>query len=207
MHHCVQLTELLAQCDYVTVHVPATSETKGFLNAETLAQMPHGVRILNFARAELVDSAAMTAALASGQVAAYVVDFPTDDMLCVKGCLCIPHLGASTPESEDNCAVMAAKELSDYLLCGTIACSVNYPAVSMPRSGKTRICVAHKNVPGILAGITDIAGKAQVNIENMMNKSKKDYAYTLLDTSDSVPQSVAAQLQALPNVLRVRIID
>ncbi|MEG2842208.1 MAG: phosphoglycerate dehydrogenase [Ruthenibacterium sp.] len=207
VHHCTQLAELLAQCDYVTVHVPATSETKGFLNAETLAQMPHGVRILNFARAELVDAAAMANALASGQVGAYVVDFPTDEMLCVKGCLCIPHLGASTPESEDNCAVMAAKELSEYLLNGTIACSVNYPAVSMPRSGKSRICVAHKNVPGILASITDAASKAHVNIENMLNKSKKDYAYTLLDTSDAVPQSVAQQLQALPDILRVRIID
>lgn len=207
VQHCVNLADIVTQCDYITLHIPATKETKGFINDRTLAQMKHGVRILNFARSELVNSADMTAALKSGRVAAYVVDFPTEEMLDVEGCLCIPHLGASTPESEDNCAVMAVDQLSDYLLNGNIKNSVNLPDMSLPRSSTgSRICVVHKNVPGILAGITDTASKAGQNIENLVNKSKKDYAYTMLDASGTVNEIIAAQLAALPDVIRVRVI-
>lgn len=204
--HCVNLADLVAQCDYITLHIPATAETKGFVNDSLIAQMKHGVRILNFARGELVNVPDMITALKTGRVASYVADFPCDALLGVDGCVCIPHLGASTPESEDNCAAMAADELSDYLLNGNIHNSVNFPAVSLPRSGGSRICVVHKNVPGILAGLTDFAGKAGLNIDNMLNKSKKDYAYTILDVTGSVPDALAAQLAGMANVIRVRVI-
>lgn len=206
VNHCVNLVDILTQCDYISLHLPVTSETKGFINEQSLAQLKHGARILNFARAELVNSDAMLAALKAGRVATYVVDFPTDEMLNVEGCICIPHLGASTPESEDNCAIMAADQMSDFLIDGNIKNSVNFPEVFLPRCGSNRICVVHKNVPGILAGITDATSKSQLNIENMVNKSKKEYAYTLLDANGSVPDSVTAQLAALPGVIRVRII-
>ena len=204
--HCVNLSDIIAQSHYITLHIPATAETKGFINDASIAQMKHGVRILNFARGELVNTTDMKNALKTGRVAAYVVDFPSDDMLDVEGCLCIPHLGASTPESEDNCAVMAADELSDYLLNGNIKNSVNFPNVSMPRAGGSRVCVVHKNVPGILAAITDAASKAGLNIDNLVNKSKQDYAYTLLDANGAVSDDVAAQLQALAGIIRVRVI-
>lgn len=206
VQHCVNLSDIITRCDYITLHIPATGETKGFINDSTIAQMKHGVRILNFARAELVDAAAMTNALKTGRVASYVVDFPTQAMLEVEGCVCIPHLGASTPESEDNCAVMAADQMNDYLLNGNIVNSVNFPTVSMPRAGGSRICVIHKNVPGILAGITDATSKAGLNIDNMVNKSKKDFAYTLLDATGAVSDNVVATLQALSDVIRVRVI-
>lgn len=204
--HCVNLGDLFSQCDYITLHVPATPETKGGINAAAIAQMKHGVRILNFARGELVNTDDMLAALKTGRVAAYVTDFPSDALLGAQGCVCIPHLGASTPESEDNCAVMAAEELSDYLLNGNITNSVNFPNVSLPRTGGSRLCVVHKNVPGRLAAITDTAGKAGLNIDNMVNKSRKDVAYTLLDVAGSVSDEVVAQLDAIEDVIRVRVI-
>ncbi|MEG2698518.1 MAG: phosphoglycerate dehydrogenase [Ruthenibacterium sp.] len=204
--HCVNLSDIISQCDYITLHVPATPETKGLISDAIIAQMKRGVRILNFARGELVNTVDMKNALKTGRVASYVVDFPTDDMLDVEGCVCIPHLGASTPESEDNCAAMAADELSDYLLNGNITNSVNFPSVSLPRAGGSRICVIHKNLPGVLAGVTDAAGKAGLNIDNMVNKSKKEYAYTMMDATGTVEESVAATLRSLPEVIRVRII-
>ena len=166
-----------------TLHLPVTPDTKGLLNDQTFSQMKPGARLLNFARGDLVDEAALKSALDAGRVAAYVTDFPTAGLLADDRCVCLPHLGASTPESEDNCAVMAARELSDYLRNGNIANSVNFPAVSMPRSAGARICVIHKNVPGLLAAITDAAGAAKLNIENLTNKSRGAYAYTMLDTS------------------------
>lgn len=206
VRHCMTLAEMLPQCDYITLHLPSTPQTRGMIGAENLALMKDGVRVLNFARGDLADNAAVLAALESGKMSAYVTDFPSAELLGVKGCVCLPHLGASTPESEDNCATMAADELRDYLENGNITNSVNFPAVSMPRSGVQRICVLHKNTPGMLAQITDLVGSAGVNIENLVNKSRKEYAYTMLDIDSAAPQDAAAKLSAMESVVRVRII-
>ena len=181
-------------------------KTKGMINADTLASMKDGVRILNFARDGLVNSADMIAALESGKVASYVVDFPTDEMLDVEGVICIPHLGASTPESEDNCAVMAAEELMDYIENGNITNSVNLPDVSMPRTTELRICVIHKNIPNMLTSITAVLAADHVNIEHLTNKSKGDFAYTILDVNACDKESVCAHIRAVNGVIRARII-
>ena len=206
IHHAATLEEIYAACDYITVHVPLTPDTKGMIGAEALASMKDGVRVLNFARGGLVDSAAMLAALDSGKVAAYVVDFPSDEMLGVANVIAIPHLGASTPESEDNCAVMAADELMDYLENGNITHSVNFPDMKIPRSGDTRICVLHKNVPNMLAQISAVVSGAGVNIASMTNKSRKDYAYTVLDIEGTVKDSVSRDILSIRDVIRVRVL-
>ena len=206
VRHCMTLAEMLPKCDYITLHLPSTPETRGMIGAENLALMKDGVRVLNFARGDLADNAAVLEALANGKISAYVTDFPSAELLGVKGCVCLPHLGASTPESEDNCATMAADELRDYLENGNITNSVNFPAVSMPRSGVQRICVLHKNTPGMLAQITELLGAAGVNIDNLVNKSRKEYAYTMLDIDSPAPGDAAARLAAMDSVIRVRII-
>lgn len=197
--------ELYAASDYVTIHVPFNADTKGTINAETIGMMKDGVRVLNFARGELVDNAAMIAALESGKVAAYVVDFPSDEILGVKNAIAIPHLGASTPESEDNCAMMAALELIDYIENGNIKNSVNYPDASMNAVG-TKICIMHKNVPAVISALTTALGDAGINIDNMLNKSKKDYAYTMIDTSADISDAVVEKLKAVDTVIKVRVI-
>lgn len=197
--------ELYAASDYVTIHVPFNADTKGTINAETIGMMKDGVRVLNFARGELVDNAAMIAALESGKVAAYVVDFPSDEILGVKNAIAIPHLGASTPESEDNCAMMAALELIDYIENGNIKNSVNYPDASMNAVG-TKICIMHKNVPAVISALTAALGDAGINIDNMLNKSKKDYAYTMIDTSADISDAVVDKLKAVDTVIKVRVI-
>ena len=204
IHHAATLEEIYAACDYITVHVPLTPDTKGMIGKDALAAMKDGVRVLNFARGGLVDSAAMLAALENGKVAAYVVDFPSDEMLGVTNVIAIPHLGASTPESEDNCAVMAADELMDYLENGNITHSVNFPDMKIPRSGDTRICVLHKNVPNMLAQISAVVSGAGVNIASMTNKSRKDYAYTVLDIEGTVKDSVIRDILNIRDVIRVR---
>jgi D-3-phosphoglycerate dehydrogenase len=148
----------------------------------------------------------MIVALEQGKVASYVVDFPTDEMIGVNGVICIPHLGASTPESEDNCAVMAAKQLVDYIENGNIVNSVNLPNISMPKSGDHRICIIHKNVPNMLTAITTIVAKDNVNIENLLNKSRGDIAYTMLDVTGEIPASVEGKINAVDGVIRVRVI-
>lgn len=195
--------ELYAASDYITIHVPYNADTKGTINNDTIALMKDGVRILNFARGELVDSAAITAALESGKVASYIVDFPSDEMIGVKNTICIPHLGASTPESEDNCAVMAAHELIDYLENGNITNSVNYPSVQMPRSGKARLVVLHRNVPNMITSITGVLAEKGLNIENMANRSRGDYACTLIDAADEIFDSTVAAVAAIDGVIRV----
>lgn len=197
--------ELYAASDYVTIHVPFNADTKGTINAETIGMMKDGVRVLNFARGELVDNPAMIAALESGKVAAYVVDFPSDEILGVKNAIAIPHLGASTPESEDNCAMMAALELIDYIENGNIKNSVNYPDASMNAVG-TKICIMHKNVPAVISALTSALGNAGINIDNMLNKSKKDYAYTMIDTSADISDAVVEKLKAVDTVIKVRVI-
>lgn len=207
IRHAKDLKEIFENCDYITVHVPLTEETRGLVRAETIATMKDGVRILNFARGDLVHSADILTALAEGKVAAYVTDFPTDEMLGATGVIAIPHLGASTPESEDNCAAMAARELSDYLENGNITNSVNLPNVSAARTGACRICVIHRNVPTMLSQITAAITETGANIDNLINKSKKDYAYTLADCDKAVDGDACAAIRAIDGVIRVRVIE
>ena len=204
--HINDINEIFANCDYITIHVPLTDSTKNLINADTLAKCKEGVRSLNFSRAALVNDADLKAALESGKVAAYVTDFPTDDVLGVDGVIAIPHLGASTPESEDNCASMAAKELMDYIENGNIVNSVNLPEVTMPRSGENRVCVIHKNIPNMLTAITGIFAGDNINIENLLNKSRSDYAYTMLDICGADISAVAEKIGAIDGVIRVRVI-
>ncbi len=198
--------EVFKKADYISLHVPSTSETKGMINATTLAGMKDGVRIINLARADLVNAADLKAGLASGKVASYVVDFPTEETIGVPGIVAIPHLGASTEESEDNCAVMAAIQLDDFLRNGNIKNSVNFPNVSMPMSGDKRICVFHANLPNVLSQITTLFGQSGLNIENMINKSKGDNAYTVVDVTGDVSDAMIASLTAIENVIKVRVI-
>jgi len=203
--HAKDLKEIYANCDYITIHVPLTPDTKNTVCEETIAQMKDGVRILNFARAALVNDQDIIKALESGKVASYVTDFPTDDVIGCEGVIAIPHLGASTPESEDNCATMASKQLIDYIENGNIKNSVNLPNLDMPRSGKTRICVIHKNIPGVISAITTKASAHNINIENLSNKSKKDMAYTVLDIN-SDDAGFVADLESEEGIIRVRVI-
>ena len=206
VQHCVTLGDMLPRCDYLTIHVPYLPTTRHTINAQTLSMCKDGVRVLNFARGELVDTEALLDAMNSGKVAQYFCDFPAEELLGVKGVYCTPHLGASTPESETNCAVMAAAELSDYLKNGNIAHSVNLPDVSQPRVGGRRICMIHKNTPGAISAITSILTTARLNIENMVNKSKKDVAYTLLDVTGDVTPDLTSKLAGIDAAIRVRIL-
>ena len=197
--------EIYKTADYITLHVPATEKTKGMINKDTIAKMKDGVRIINLARADLVNAEDMKEALASGKVASYVTDFPTPATVGVKGIVNIPHLGASTLESEDNCAVMAAHELDEFLRCGNIKNSVNYPAVAIPHTGAERICIFHKNVPAMLTRITAIISEAGANIENLANGSRGEAAYTIVELSEMIPDSAIDALRALDGVVRVTI--
>ncbi|MBQ2897263.1 MAG: 3-phosphoglycerate dehydrogenase [Clostridia bacterium] len=201
--HVNNINDIFAQCDYITIHVPLNPSTKYTINNETLALCKDGVRILNFSRNELVNNEALIAGLESGKVARYVTDFPSADLIDVKNIVCIPHLGASTEESEDNCAVMAAREIRDYLENGNISNSVNFPNCSAPREGVMRICVMHKNVPTMISQITNAV--SAVNVDNMINKSKGDYAYTILDLSEE-HEEAADSISSIDGVIRVRII-
>ena len=204
--HIYDINEIFEKCDYITVHVPLTDDTKGLINKDTIAKMKDGVRILNFARGELVNTDDIKAALEAGKVAAYVTDFPSDDIIGVDGVIAVPHLGASTPESEDNCAVMAARELIDYIENGNIVNSVNLPEITMPRSGKHRVCVIHRNIPNMLTAITGIFAEDNVNIENLLNKSRGNYAYSMLDIDEADTSAVADKIGAIEGVIRVRVI-
>lgn len=198
--------EVYAEADYLTIHVPLTDDTKRSINRDTIAKMKDGVKILNFARGELVDNDAIKAALASGKVSSYVVDFPCADVLNEKGIIAIPHLGASTSESEDNCAVMAAQEIASYLETGDILNSVNFPNCSLPMSGKGRVCILHKNVPSMLTQFTTLFADTKHNIADLINKSKKDLAYTIINSDDIITDEIVDKLNAIEGVLRVRVI-
>ena len=191
------LDELYAKADYITLHLPMTPDTKGTLNEAAFAAMKDGVRVVNLARGELVDTAALKAAMDSGKCAAYVTDFPNSDTAAIEGVVAIPHLGASTPESEDNCAMMAAREIKDYLDNGNIVNSVNLPVLSMPWAAKTRVCVITKNADG--AAVT-----AAVPAVASAFKARGDYGYYILDTDAAVD---AAAIAAIPGVLRVRVLS
>lgn len=198
--------EIYANSDYITVHAPATPETKDMFCAESMAKMKDGVRIINLSRADLVNNADMIAALASGKVARYITDFPTDDLVGVEGVVAIPHLGASTIESEDNCAVMAVRQVAEFLKNGNIKNSVNYPDTSMPHDGDARVCVLHANKPNMLSQISGIVSAHNINIENMINRSRGDNAYTIIEIIGDVPADVVSKISALDGVARVNII-
>ncbi len=193
--------EVYSKADYLSLHLPYNSETKGSINADVFAKMKDGARLLNFARGELVDTSAVIEALGSGKLAKYVTDFPNDEVIGVEGVVAIPHLGASTPESEDNCAVMASRELIDYIENGNIVNSVNFPNVELNKTGDVMVCIMHKNVPEFITKITAIVSKDGANIENFVHKSKGEYAYSMIDITGSVDVEA---LKANADVIRVR---
>ena len=206
VHHVTDLTSSFKNCDYISILVPQTPDTKGMLNAAAFDQMKTGVRLINLARGGLVVDEDVIAALESGKVARYVTDFPDNQLAQAKNVVPIPHLGASSPESEENCAVMAAQELRDYLETGNIRNSVNLPTLEQDWSGETRLCIIHRNVPNMLASITATLSKDQVNVANMTNKSKGNYAYTIVDVDARVGDAVADEIRAIGGVLRVRVL-
>ena len=201
-----ELDEIYPKADYITVHVPLTPETKEMICAANIAKMKDSVRIMNLARGDLANSADIIAALDEGKMAAYVTDFPSADLIGVDGVIAMPHLGASTPESEENCATMGAEELIDFLENGNIRNSVNMPAASSPRCGKARITIIQKNQPNMIATITDVISKSGMNIENFENKNRGDVAYSILDLDSDDLDSVVAELEKLDGVVRVRTI-
>lgn len=206
VRRAANISEIYEKSDFITIHVPLNNETRDTIDNDAIAQMKDGVRLLNFARGGLVVDNDIVVGLKSGRIAAYATDFPSDALLGVKGVLGLPHLGASTPESEDNCAIMAANEMIDYLENGNITNSVNYPNVEMPRSGETRITVIHKNIPSMLSTISSAFSSENINIDNLVNKSRNEYAYTILDvTGGSIERSVE-KLTSSDGVIRTRVI-
>ena len=207
IHHAKTVDELYKECDYITIHVPALPDTKGMINKDAISLMKKGVVVLNFARDVLIDSEAMVDALVSGAVKRYVTDFPTPEIAGVKGAIVIPHLGASTEESEENCARMAVKELRDYLENGNIKNSVNYPACDMGvKEAGNRITILHKNIPNMIGQLTAVLAQENMNISLMTNKSRKEYAYTMIDVEAEVPEAVEKKLETIEGVLKVRVI-
>ncbi len=195
--------EVYAQADYITLHIPSTPDTRGMINAEAIAKMKDGVKIINLSRADLVNVPDLKEALASGKVSCYVTDFPTEETINCEGIITTPHLGASTNESEDNCAVMAAHQLSDFLLNGNIKNSVNYPSIEMPRSGASRLVVLHRNVPNVISTVTGKISAEGINIDHMANRSKGNYAVMMVDTPDTVSDETVKAIAATENIIRV----
>ena len=195
--------ELYAESDYITYHIPAIPATKGIINKENISKMKDGVRIINLSRGDLCNIPDLLEALASGKVAAYVTDFPCEELLGVPGVVAIPHLGASTPESEDNCAVMAAEEMIEYLENGNIRNSVNYPEISLPRTAKNRVIALHENVPNMLSQISGALSTDGVNIESLLSQSKGANAISLFDTNDAVSAKAIEDIRAIKGVVRV----
>lgn len=198
--------ELYRRADYITVHVPLTPDTKGMFNAETIASLKDGAVLINNSRGELVDDDAVISALGSGKLGRYITDFPTAKLIGVKNAVCVPHLGASTPEAEDNCALMAAKQLTDYINNGNIVNSVNYPALSGPKTGVSRICIHHKNVANMIARFTAAVSDAGINIDSMADKSKGDYAYSIIDVDGKADEKLVKAIEEIEGVIRVRVI-
>lgn len=205
VNYVKDVKEIYEKCDYITLHVPATADTKGMINADAIALMKKSVRLLNFSRDSLVVEADVITALDNGGMACYTTDFGSDNLIGHENVIVLPHLGASTPESEDNCAVMAVKEVVDYIDNGNITNSVNLPNMTMPITGDAKICVIHKNVEGVINNVTAPVSAAGLNIENMESKSKKDYAYTCLDVKGSTA-GIEDKLKAVENVVGVRVV-
>lgn len=207
IHHANTVDELYKECDYITIHVPALEDTKGMINKNAISLMKKNVVILNFARDTLVNSEDIVDALVSGTVKCYVTDFPTPEIAGVKGAIVIPHLGASTEESEDNCAQMAVDEIRDFLENGNISHSVNYPDCTLgPKGNEDRITVFHHNIPNMLGQFTSLMAQEDMNISLMTNKSRKEYAYTVMDVDKKVEDTVLEKLEAIDGVLKVRVI-
>ncbi len=200
-----ELEEIYKNSDYITIHMPYTPATKNTIDAEQIAMMKDGVRLINLARGELINSQAVVDAIKAGKVAKYVTDFADDIVLGEENIIVLPHLGASTPESEDNCAVMAAHEIIDYIENGNIKNSVNLPNASMVAAG-TKVCIIHKNIPTTIASITTVVGNDGLNIDNMVNASKKDYAYTMMDVAGDVTDAIINDIKAIDGIIRVRVI-
>ncbi|WP_249029652.1 phosphoglycerate dehydrogenase [Tannockella kyphosi] len=200
------LDVIFKECDYITLHVPSTKETKGFMNKESFEKMVDGVCILNFARGDLVNNQDLIEALTCNKVGKYISDFACAELIGVENVVLLPHLGASTPESEDNCAKMAVKEIREYLENGNITNSVNFPEVVQPRETTQRMCVINKNVPNILATISTVFASHNMNIENMVNKAKGEYAYTLIDTNEEITQEVIDHITLVEGIVNVRVI-
>ena len=199
------INEIFKKSDFITLHVPLNDSTRGEINADTIALMKRGAAVLNFARGELVDSKAMLDAVASGKISRYVTDFPSDEMLGVENVVVIPHLGASTPEAEDNCAVMVAHQMRDFLENGNVTNSVNFPACKLPRiDGCFRVTVIHKNVKNVLNSVTGIVSGKGVNIANMLSQAKGDYAYLILDLDEALDDATIKEIESLEPVIRVR---
>ncbi len=198
--------EIFRTADYISLHVPATESTKNMICKKSLAMMKDGVRIINLSRADLVNAEDIKEAIASGKVASYVSDFPTEETLGVPGIINIPHLGASTAESEDHCAVMAAEQLLDYLTTGNIRNAVNYPAIAIPHTGASRACICHKNIPGVLNALTSVVSDKGINIDNMANGSRGDFAYTIIETASVLAPEASSDFEAIDGVIRVRIL-
>ena len=206
VEHVTDLNVLFRTCDYLTMHIHSTPETFHYLNAETFAKMKPGMRILNFARGELVDDDALLTAIESGQVARYVTDFPNAKLVGKKNVVCFPHLGATTPEAEEKCAIMAAREIVDYLRNGNIRNSVNLPNATLDRLGKSRLCLIHRNRPGMLNRFLEIIAAGNVNVEHMLNKARGEIAYTIFDTTEHLDEAAAEEMRAIPGVTRVRLL-
>lgn len=205
IRHAASADEVLAQADFVTFHIPLNDKTRGTLNAEMIAKMKDGAGILNFSRGELADSSAVIAALESGKLRSYVTDFPSDEILGREGVLCIPHLGASTPESEENCARMAAAEIRDYLENGSIRHSVNFPELQLGAPEAFRLLVLHENIPNTISSISSVVAQEGINIENLVNKSKKDMAATVMEMQTAPSQKAVEAIGKIPGVVRVRL--
>lgn len=205
--HVKNVDDIYAECDYITVHVPLMDATKGMIDAAAIEKMKEGVIVLNFARDQLVNEKDMIAALEAGKVRKYVSDFPNPTTAGKKGCIVIPHLGASTEESEDNCAVMAVDELMDYLENGNIRNSVNYPSCDMGVcSNVGRVAILHKNIANMITQFTAAFGEAGINISDMTNKSRGEYAYTLMDIAAAADEKILARLNGIDGVFRVRVV-
>ncbi len=205
--HITNVEDIYRECDYITVHVPALDSTKGMINKDAFAVMKDGVKILNFSRDALVNDEDMKDALASGKVSVYVTDFPNPAIAGVDGVVTLPHLGASTAESEDNCAIMAVKQIADFMENGNIKNSVNYPACDAGVcTSAARICICHKNIPDMLTRFTGVFSKEKINISNMVSKSRGDWAYTILDVESDVNDASKAELEAVEGVVKVRVI-
>ena len=205
VQHADSVEDICAACDYISIHVPATEKTKGMIGAEQIAKMRDGVRFLNFARDALVDEEAMAKALESGKVRCYISDFANPVSVQMKNAVVLPHLGASTLEAEDNCAIMAVDELQDYLDNGNISHSVNFPEINAGIcETEARVAVLHRNIPNMLTQITSFFGGLGLNIENLANKARGEYAYTLLDLAHAMPSDTVASLEKIDGVLRVR---
>lgn len=201
------LNDIAKNCDYITIHIPyIADQNKGIISSGLIRKMKDGVVLVNCARGELVDNSAIVKATESGKVAKYIVDFPADELIGAKNVICIPHLGASTEEAEDNCAIMAAKQLIDYIENGNIVNSVNYPTCSMPRTTDYRLVILHKNTQNILAQITGTVGNEGINISNLTNQSKGDYAVTILDIDNKVSDDAISHIAQVENIIKVRVI-